>query len=68
MRVSLLKDGQAEGVVLDTPFDGGGVFPVPLRLLPGSGRYLWRAVVIDPNYGQICERSGALTRARPVYF
>ncbi|MBX3082512.1 MAG: hypothetical protein KF716_12820 [Anaerolineae bacterium] len=68
MQLSLLRQNAQGGIKLDVPFDGGAVFPISLKLLPGSGTYEWRAVVIDPLYGEICETKGILVRARPDWF
>lgn len=68
MQLQLIKQGEKAGLQMDVPVSGGGLFPIPLRLLPGSGTYAWRAVVLDAGYGQICEQRGTLVRNRPTYF
>jgi hypothetical protein len=68
MQLSLLRKGEVGGIKLDVPIDGGAVFPIAMKLLPGSGTYEWRAIVIDPVYGEICEKKGDLIRTRPEWF
>jgi hypothetical protein len=68
MRLQIIKDGSAGGVKVEIPFDGNGVIPIPARRLPGSGRYTWQAVVLDPLYGEICLQQGSFVRQRTDWF
>lgn len=68
MAMLLLRQGETEGLKMDVPFEGAGVFPIPLRTLVGSGTFEWRAYVIDETYGAICEQRGTLIRKPPPYF
>ncbi|MBI5670599.1 MAG: hypothetical protein HZC41_21610 [Chloroflexi bacterium] len=54
--------GANKGV--DMPGGGMTGFQLPVRQLPGTGRYDWTIRIVSPVYGEICEREGWFLVAR----
>lgn len=63
--LAIKGEGDDPELRLRIPFEGDGIVPISLSILPGPGRYHWRLWVQHPVYGEICLNQGIFVRRPP---